>query len=297
LSLGNRFQTTLKGPFTVTGRGYWSGKLNTLSFFPAPANTGIRFHRQDLSDRRGTVALAENSQGTPLRTCLGTEPFRFQMIEHVMAALAGMQVDNAEVWCTAEEIPGMDGSSYHFAAAIEQAGIVRLSARRQILKINQTLRVGDESSWIMVEPAERPAVEYNLDYGANSPIAPAMFSAEISPETFYEEIAPARTFVTRAEADALQARGFAQHVTERDLLVFEAHGPVGNQLRFPDECARHKALDIIGDLAVIGADLLGKITAHRTGHSQNAQLAAKLRQIVIQQAARFEIDPPEQQVA
>jgi len=271
--------------------------VNTLSFFPAPANTGIRFHRQDLADRRGTVAVAENSQGLPLRTCLGSESCRFQMIEHVLAALAGMGVDNAEVWCTAEEMPGMDGSSYHYASGIYQAGVVTLPALRPVLKVQHTIRVGDDQSWIMVEPAEGYSIEYRLDYGQESPIGRSLFSAQISPEVFFEQIAPARTFVTRAEADAMRARGYGCHVTERDLLVFDNRGPVGNQLRFPDECARHKALDVVGDLAVIGADLLGRVTANRTGHAQNAQLAAKLRQLLLQQQARSAHNPLEQQVA
>jgi UDP-3-O-[3-hydroxymyristoyl] N-acetylglucosamine deacetylase len=280
----NRYQTTLKSPFTVTGRGYWSGLVNTLTFFPAPADTGIRFHRQDLVDREGTVAIAENVQGLPLRTCLGVEPRRFQMVEHVLAALVGMRVDNAEVWCTAEEMPGMDGSSYAYASAIAQAGVVSLPCLRPRLKVEQPVRVGDSGQWLMIEPAEHFTVEYRLDYGPASPIKAGVFSSELDPSSFADHIAPARTFVTQSDAEAMQSQGVARHVTERDLLVFGDHGPIGNRLRFSDECARHKALDIIGDLAVVGVDLVGKVTGCRSGHVHNAQLSQILRRLAVQQA-------------
>ncbi|MBX3422166.1 MAG: UDP-3-O-[3-hydroxymyristoyl] N-acetylglucosamine deacetylase [Pirellulaceae bacterium] len=276
-----RNQTTLRGPCSVTGRGYWSGQVNTLTFLPAPAGTGIRFFRQDLNDSRGVQAVFEHCQGLSLRTCLSSGWLKFEMIEHVMAALAGLRVDNIQVHCTASEIPGMDGSSLAFTNALSNVGTIQLPAARPTLVVDRTIRLGDQRAWLTIEPAERFTVEYQLDYGSGSAIGQATYMAEITPQVFYEQLAAARTFITQQQADQLQARGLAKHVTNRDLLLFDQSGPVNNQLRFPDECARHKVLDVVGDLAVVGVDLLGKVTAHGSGHQLNGQLAGHLRELYL----------------
>jgi UDP-3-O-[3-hydroxymyristoyl] N-acetylglucosamine deacetylase len=274
----SRPETTLRGPCTVTGRGYWSGKVNTLIFLPAPAGTGVRFFRDDVVGE-GVQAVTENCQGMSLRTCLGSGRERFEMIEHVMAALAGLQIDNVHVHCNAQEMPGLDGSSFPLTVALQAVGTVELRSLKATLRINESIRIGTAQQWIAIEPCEHYEIEYRLDYGPDNAIKKSTFRSLVTPQTFCREIAPARTFVTRAEAELLQSRGLAQHVTERDLLVFDAAGPVHNSLRFPDECARHKALDVLGDLAVIGADLRGRVVANRSGHQLNAELAKKLREM------------------
>jgi UDP-3-O-[3-hydroxymyristoyl] N-acetylglucosamine deacetylase/UDP-3-O-[3-hydroxymyristoyl] N-acetylglucosamine deacetylase/3-hydroxyacyl-[acyl-carrier-protein] dehydratase len=271
-----RNQTTLRGPCTISGRGFWSGKINTLTFLPAPAGTGVRFYRDDLLGQ-GVLAVTENCQGMSLRTCLGIGFERFDMIEHVMAALAGMQIDNVQVHCTDREMPSLDGSCFPLVVALQSVGKVSLRSRCPVLRVTEPIRVGNAQQWISIEPAERFEIEYRLDYGSESPIKKSTYSSIVTEENFAREISPARTFVTRAEADLLQGRGLAKHVTERDLLVFGPDGPANNQLRFSDECARHKALDLLGDLAVIGVDLVGKVIANRSGHQLNAELARKLR--------------------
>ncbi len=280
----SRYQTTLKGPCTVTGRGYWSGEVNTLTFLPAPPDSGIRFFRRDRLNERSVLAVSENCHGLSLRTCLGEGAMRFEMVEHVMAALAGMQIDNAAVWCTASEMPGMDGSCFAFTSALASVGQVVLPRPRRAFRVRRTLQVGDNNQWVRIEPSDVTTFEYRLDYGADNPIGASTYCVQLDVNTFCNEVSPARTFVTRQEADALRAKGLASHVTERDLLVFDSQGPVDNSLRFSDECARHKVLDLIGDLAVVGVDLVGKITACRSGHQLNAQLARQLREIVLQEA-------------
>ena len=275
-----RYQTTLKGPCTLTGRGYWSGAVNTLTFLPAPAGTGVRFYLQDANDE-GIEAVCENSQGMSLRTCLGGSKCRFEMIEHVMAALSGLQIDNVQVFCTASEMPAMDGSSFPLTVALLSVGKVPLRTKRETLVVTQSIRVGTDEQWIAIEPASHYEVEYRLDYGPDSAIKKCTFDSLVTEQKFATEISAARTFVTRAEAELLQTRGLAKHVTYRDLLVFSSDGPIDNQLRFPDECARHKALDVLGDLAVAGIDLVGKVIANRSGHQLNAELARRLRETYI----------------
>ena len=279
-----RYQTTLSGPCRVSGRGYWSGEVNTLTFLPAPAGTGIRFVRTDLSGNPSVLATTEYRLSMPLRPQLRDGACEVDMVEHVMAALYGMQIDNVFVHCTAREMPGLDGSSLAYVLALDEIGQVELRSKRRILRITQPLRVGDGQKWIQIEPThgDLTEVEYRLDYGANSPIGTATYSAQVDTDTFYNCIAPARTFISQADAKALQKKGLAAHVTERDLLVFGKHGPLNNQLRFRDECARHKALDLIGDLALAGVDLVGRVTACQSGHQLNGQMVQQLYNLMNQ---------------
>ncbi len=277
-----RMQTTLAAPCSVSGRGYWSGGANTLTFRPAPADSGIVFVRTDLPSQPRVQASARHRVSMPLRTRLCDGAAEVDMVEHVLAALYGLQLDNVEVHCTAAEMPGLDGSSHAYALALEQAGRVSLSSPRQQLRIETPLQVGDTQQCVRIEPTEAESgfeVEYHLDYGEHSPIRSATYHTRLDQHTFAQEMAPARTFVTRGEADAMQARGLGKHVTERDLLVFDQHGPIQNQLRFDDECARHKALDLIGDLALAGVDLVGRCVARRSGHQLNGQMAEQLQDL------------------
>ncbi len=288
----DRFQTTLKAPCSVSGRGYWTGQVNTLTFVPAPADTGIRFRRMDLEGHPSVSAVAENRHSMPLRTRLAHGRAEVDMVEHVLAAMHGMRVDNAIVLCTASEMPAMDGSSLAFALAVESAGLIELPTERRTLVIDRAIRVGDERQWVLAEPVcdrhhtDSLEVEYQLDFGSDSAIAKATKSIRLTPATFFSEVAAARTFIGIETARMLQSRGMARHVTEQDLLVFDDLGPVNNALRYPDECARHKLLDLIGDLALTGLNLVGRITASRGGHQLNGEMANALRQMAHESAMK-----------
>ncbi|MEC8556931.1 MAG: UDP-3-O-acyl-N-acetylglucosamine deacetylase [Planctomycetota bacterium] len=273
-----RVETTLKCPCSVSGRGYWSGKLNTLTFHPAPVGTGIQFRRGDIASARAVPVVTANCIGMPLRTRLTDGFSDFDMIEHVMSALAGLQIDNAIVACTESEMPGFDGSSYPIALALHQAGIEPQREAKATFQPSEPIQIGDAEQFVRLEPpgADQSAslvVEYQLDYGADSPIGIHTFTSECTPETYLHSIAPARTFITEQDAKHLQDNGMATHVTERDLVVFGPSGPILNELRFEDECARHKALDLIGDLALTGLDLVGRLIARRSGHQMNGEMA------------------------
>jgi len=263
----------------VSGRGYWSGQPITLTFLPAPAETGVRFVRTDLPDRPSVEAIADHRIDMQLRTRLAKGSAVVDMVEHVLAALYGMQIDNVEIHCTGCEMPGLDGSSLAYALALDDAGCTPLRNRRATLRINKRMRIGEGAQWITVEPTDSDCLEleYRLDYGPNNPVGTATYATKISEDAFYHRLSPARTFISLQEAEQLQKRGLATHVTTRDLLVFDSDGPIDNTLRFNDECARHKALDLLGDLALTGIDLVGKVVAHRSGHQMNGQLAEQLR--------------------
>jgi len=176
-------------------------------------------------------------------------------------------------------MPGLDGSSLAYALALDDAGRTPLRNRRAALRINERIRIAEGNQWITIEPTDTDSLEleYRLDYGVNNPIGTATYSTPINEDTFFHRLAAARTFISLKEAEQLQVRGLAKHVTTRDLLVFDVDGPIDNSLRFSDECARHKALDLLGDLALTGIDLIGKVVAYRSGHQMNGRLAEKLR--------------------
>ena len=196
-----------------------------------------------------------------------------ELVEHVMAALAGLQVDNCRVRLDAPEPPGFDGSSQPLVDAILATGIRPQQRPRMCLMVDRPFRVGDGKREIRIRPLSRPelAISYHLDYGPDSPIAPQNTTCRINPESFANEIAAARTFVLEAEVASLQAQGFGKTLTFRDLLVFGPSGPIGNPLHYPDECARHKILDLVGDLAFLGCDLVGHVDASCSGHETNHQ--------------------------
>lgn len=275
-----RHQNTIAEPVTVEGFGYWSGLDVRVEFRPAAPDSGIVFVRADLERRRYIAAVVHNRLEIPRRTTLCAGDVTVDMVEHVMASLAGLQVDNCEVWVDRAEMPGLDGSSRPFVDALLSAGIVPQSASRRTLVITDTIRVGDDECWVEACPSddEGLSLRYLLDYGGEGPIGRQSLDITLSPRNFRRELAPARTFILHHEAEWLREQGLGERVTCSDLLVFNDTGPVGNCLRFPDECVRHKTMDLVGDLALAGCDLRGRIVAYRSGHRLNAELVRTLLQ-------------------
>jgi UDP-3-O-[3-hydroxymyristoyl] N-acetylglucosamine deacetylase/UDP-3-O-[3-hydroxymyristoyl] N-acetylglucosamine deacetylase/3-hydroxyacyl-[acyl-carrier-protein] dehydratase len=197
-----------------------------------------------------------------------------------------LQIDNCIVEVDREEMPGLDGSSAGYVAALRTAGLVVQASRRRRIVVERVCRVGDAENWVEISPTETGSlsVEYRLDYGSNSSIPKQSYSCQVTPDTFVRELAPARTFVTEEQAVMLRSRGLASHVTNRDLLVFGKDGPIGNLLRYHDECSRHKSLDLIGDLSILGADIVGSIVSCRGGHQLNGALAVELERMLYDSA-------------
>jgi UDP-3-O-acyl N-acetylglucosamine deacetylase len=208
------------------------------------------------------------------RTALRRGGVSVEMVEHIMAALAGMQVDNCEVWVDQPEMPGCDGSAAVFVAAIQQAGVVEQPAPRELFVIRDVIRLGNEECWIEGRPASgaKTVIHYELDYGGGNAIGRQSLEVTLSPRFFQLSLASSRTFMLQREAVALQEQGLGQRTTFSDLLIFDADGPIGNTLRFPDECVRHKILDMVGDFALAGCDLAGRFVAFRSGHRLNAEM-------------------------
>jgi UDP-3-O-acyl N-acetylglucosamine deacetylase len=273
-----RPQYTLAAPVRLAGFGYWSGRDVHVEFRPAAPNTGIVFVRQDLAARPRIPARVDLRVETPRRTTLAAAGATVEMVEHVLASLAGLHIDNCEVWVDGAELPGLDGSSRPFVDALTTTSRVAQAVLRECLVVTRPLRVGDAQCWVEAHPDPRGALtlQYRLDYGPTGPIGRQQIDVCLSPHTFCTELAPARTFLLHEEALWLRQRGLGTRVSCSDLLVFDADGVVGNTLRFDNECVRHKTLDLVGDLALAGCDLRGRIVACRSGHRLNAALVREL---------------------
>jgi UDP-3-O-[3-hydroxymyristoyl] N-acetylglucosamine deacetylase len=273
-----RKQRTVSSTVAVEGFGFWSGRDVRIEFHPAEPNTGIVFVRRDMPRPARIPARVVHRIEVPRRTVLSHAGGTVEMIEHVMAALAGLGVDNCEVWTDEAEMPGCDGSSLPFVIALESAGIVEQDAARARLTVQSLTRMGSDESWIEARPSTTGgfSAKFRLDYGMASAIGRQTLELPITPESFRRELAPARTFMLQEEADWLLSRGLGTRVTTKNVLVFGKEGLVDNELRFPDECVRHKLLDLVGDLALAGVDIAGHVIAHRSGHRLNADLARAL---------------------
>ena len=280
-AVGN--QRSIRSVARVAGVGYWSGKDVTVEFRPAPVDSGIVFVRSDRDGIQIPLSV-ERRIDMPRRTVLALRGERVEMVEHIAAALAGLGVDNCEVHVDEVEMPGLDGSAAAFVEAIEAAGIVEQPAPRRVLRVSKPVRVGNDEAWIEARPSvdDSLTLGYRLDYGEGNAIGQQSFELKMSPEAFRSELASARTFLFQHEAEWLRSKGLGTRVTPRDLLIFgddgSNDGPIDNTLRFADECVRHKMLDMVGDLALTGCSVVGKITAFRTGHQTNAELARELLQ-------------------
>jgi len=274
----SRSQQTIRRAVTVAGRGYWSGRTCRVELLPAAAGTGIAFLRTVNGVPVRIPLAVESRVEATARTNLAAAGVRVQMVEHVASALAGLGIDCCLVRVSAEELPGLDGSARDFVAALDEAGIERLGPPLEPLVVREPCRVADGDAWIEALPPVHSglSVEYELDYGPG-PIGRQSLAVRVTPDTYRTELAAARTFIMDAEAERLRAAGLAGHVTPRDLVVFGADGPIDNPLRWPDECVRHKVLDLVGDLALAGRPIHAHVRASRSGHRLNAMLAARLR--------------------
>jgi UDP-3-O-acyl N-acetylglucosamine deacetylase len=249
-----------------------------VEFCPAEPDTGIVFVRTDAAWPCRIFSRVENRVDVPRRTNLHQDGKCVEMVEHVLAALAGLHVDNCEVRVDAPEMPGCDGSSRDYVNEILAAGIVSQGVPRQRLVITDVDRVGDDRVWVEARPTATGQlhVQCRVDYGPRSAIGEQFADLAVTPHSFQRELADCRTFILKEEAEQLRARGLGSRASYRDLLVFGEHGPIQNILRYDNECARHKALDLVGDLALAGCDLVGMFIANCSGHRLNAELVQTL---------------------
>ncbi len=275
-----RLQQTLAEPVETQGVGFLTGADVTVRFLPAAPHHGIQFQRLDVPGSEPIPAHIDYAIPRDRRTALANRDVTVELTEHVLAALAGLQIDNCLVQLDAPETPGCDGSSMAFVEALLSTEIVPQTEPRVCFVVEHSTQVaGEEGSSIVALPSKTSGltVEYVLDYGADSPIPFQHFLIEITPETFVQELAFARTFILESEIEALRSAGYGRRTSEKDLLIYGEEGILGNALRAQNECVRHKILDCLGDFALIGCDLIGHFRAHRSGHRLNRELVRELQ--------------------
>jgi len=245
---------------------------------PAGPDTGIVFIRTDLDGKPRVPASAEFVASTIRRTLLKRGLAEVGTVEHLLAAASGARVDNMIVELDGDEVPNMDGSAVRFYQIIKQAGALEQAAERPALFVNDPVTVQDGDVAMFALPNDQGmSVTYTLDY--ESPLIETQsYAYNFTEETFARDIAPSRTFCLSTEVDELRKRGLGRGATYQNTLVVSEKGVIDNELRFPDEFVRHKVLDVLGDLSLLGADLYARIVAVKSGHSLNVKLARTLRE-------------------
>lgn len=283
-------QKTIADPVRIEGRGLFSGQAVTLTLKPAPPDAGIVFVRTDLAiPMRIPVSITAVIE-RPQRTALRNGSAVVETVEHCLAAISGLAIDNLEIEVDGSELPNIDGSCTPYAEAILKAGVEEQDRPRKVFVITDPIVVeqGDAKLYALPGGRDELAVIYELDYGDRA-IGRQVFSYKGGPDNFTREISSARTFITEEEARQVQAQGVGAHLSAKDILVFGPDGPIDNELRFADECARHKVVDLLGDMMLLGRHLCGRILAHRSGHTCNHLLVKKLTQLIERQERRKEV--------
>lgn len=269
------FQTTLAAPAVLSGVGVHSGAPVRMTLKPAPAGAGVIFVRTDLSPATNRIpASVETVSATMLATVVANaDGASVSTVEHLMATFAGLGVDNAVVEIDGPETPIMDGSAADFAAAIEMAGVATLAAPRRYLQITAPIEVGGAGKRAALVPADRFEMSVEIIFDAPA-IGRQQLDVALDPSSFRTELADARTFGFIAEVEQLRAAGYGRGASLDNTIVVDGDhllNPGG--LRRPDEFVRHKAMDALGDLALLGAPILGRYEASCGGHALNNALA------------------------
>lgn len=274
-------QHTIARAVTLHGRGLFQGAPATITFRPAPPNRGVVFTRSDLGGVE-IPALVNHVVKRPRRTCLKVGEGMVETCEHVLSAVAGLRLDNLVIELDGPEVPALDGSAQPFLEALGSAGLEASEEPRRVFEIAEPVVVRHEDAMVAaVPPAGDDELElvYELDYGELPSVGRQLRTFDFNNGDYAHDIAPSRTFVLEQEAHALRSSGFGQHLTTEDVLVIGPDGPLGNnRFRFDDEPVRHKVLDLIGDLFLLGAPIRGRIIAYKSGHALNHLLVKRLIQ-------------------
>ena len=266
-----RDQQTIGESFSFSGLGLHSGDPASVTVHPAPEDTGIVFLQKCAQTMTSCKASIENIHSTTLCTAIGANGIAIQTVEHLLAALAGMEVDNAYVDFEGNEVPAMDGSASHFVQLVQSVGVIGQSSLRSYLKIVRPFTMGGHDRFVRVIPSTLPKVTYTIEY-PHPLIQQQTYVFHWSPREFHKQIAPARTFAFSGDIEALWARGLGQGGSLDNTVVLSETNVLNEDgFRYPDECVRHKIVDFIGDMALLGTPVIGHFIVHCAGHTLHAQ--------------------------
>lgn len=272
-------QRTLRTAIRATGVGLHSGEKVMLTLRPAPADTGIVFRRVDLNPAVEIVASPENVGDTTMSTCLVQDGVRISTVEHLLAAVAGLGIDNTYIDVSAPEIPIMDGSSGPFVFLIQSAGIVELNAPKRFIKIKKRIEVTEGDKVAVFEPFDGFKIDFTIDF--KHPVfaqGSQRAVVDLSSTSFVKEVSRARTFGFMNDIEYLRSKNLALGGSMDNAIVLDEYRILNaDGLRYDDEFVKHKILDAIGDLYLMGHSLIGAFTAIKSGHALNNKLLRALK--------------------
>ena len=271
-------QRTLKNVIRATGVGLHTGKKVLLTLRPAPTNTGIIFRRVDVEPAIEIPAEPKYVGDTSLSTTLVKDDIRISTVEHLLSAFAGFGIDNVYIDLTADEVPIMDGSAGPFVFLIQSAGIEEQNAAKKFLRIKEKVRVEQDGKWAMFEPFDGFKVGFSIEF--DHPVFNhnnCHAEIDFSTTSFVKEVSRARTFGFMRDVEALRERNLALGGTLDNAVVVDDYRILNEDgLRYADECVKHKILDAIGDLYLLGHSLIGAFQGHKSGHALNNTLIREL---------------------
>jgi UDP-3-O-[3-hydroxymyristoyl] N-acetylglucosamine deacetylase len=267
-------QTTIAKAVEIEGIGLHTGFQSRMRLVPAPPNSGIVFRRSDLH-HFPIPAIRQHVSKVSYATSLMKQGVLIATVEHVLSAIAGLNIDNLYVDVNTMEIPIIDGSACPFVKLLDQAGLHSQSAPRQVLRLLKPIRIESEDKWIEAGPCNSQQIHYHIFFD-HPLIQHQEFYFEHSPAAYRKEIASARTFGIYEELDMLIKAGLIRGGSLDNAVVLNKDGLMNSELRFPDEFVRHKILDLVGDIALVGKPLQARIRAYRAGHALHYSLANQI---------------------
>lgn len=270
----SRLQRTLRAPVEFSGVGLHSGQTVRARVLPAPQGTGIEFVRTDVADAQPIPALVQYRVQADLRTRLKRGNAEVETVEHLLAACSGLGIDNLRIEMDGAEMPGMDGSARPFLELFQQVGTVEQRAEARTFRLDEPIYVREKNATLVALPSDQPGLTLQYIASFDDPgVQGGSLQLDVTPESFAKDIASARTFCLASDVEKLKAAGFGKGATRENTVVL---GDPQTQLRMLGEPVRHKMLDLIGDLALLGADLQAHVIATRSGHATNAELVRRL---------------------
>ena len=279
-------QKTIKTEARLSGKGLFGGKDTRVLFRPAEPDTGVVFVRKDLGEPVRVEVRPENIVQRDRRSALQSGEAVIETPEHCLAAIHALDIDNLIIEMEGAELPGLDGSSDEYFRTLQKCGFEMQEVLQRPLIISESVCIteGDKSIYALPYNGNGLSLTYDMDYTQHTGVGRQIYSCELTEASFAQNLSRARTFVLEAEARQMQAAGIGTHLGPKDILVISSDGPIKNSYRYPDECVRHKMVDLIGDLRLAGRPIVGRIVAYKTGHSINQKLVVRL----IETARRIE---------
>jgi UDP-3-O-[3-hydroxymyristoyl] N-acetylglucosamine deacetylase/3-hydroxyacyl-[acyl-carrier-protein] dehydratase len=281
-------QRTIASESSFSGIGLHTGNLTTITFKPAPPNSGITFYRADLPNRPAIKADIDHVVDVSRGTTIGLNGAKVHTVEHVLAAIAGLGIDNVDIEVDANEVPVGDGSSIPFMAALKRAGFQEQDAEREYITVDQPVYYRHDDVTLSVLPADELRITMTIAYD-HVAIGTQYASFSVTPESFEKEIAPARTYCFLRDVRMLQEQGLIRGGSLENAVVIGDDEILNDDLRFPDEFVRHKILDLLGDMYLLGRPVKGHVVGVKSGHAMHVKFSQQIKKALLNGHAKSEV--------